>query len=1700
MLERFAGRFLLLRRLGQGGMGEVFLARDLTTGLECALKRLRGRAADGILESSRREFEAHARVRHPVLVSVYEFGVSPEGVPFCAMEYVPGVSAERAVTRGDWAALCFVGARVARGLEALHRAGVFHGDIKPGNLLMIPGESAGDLPRSVRLVDFGLAVLAGESQGGHTGTPGFAAPEVVSGQVPSQASDLYSLGATLYSLACGRPAFEADSVSATLQRQLTGPPSSLPLEEAGAPPALVDLLFRLLSPEKNERPSSAREVRRELERIHPAARRPLADQLQAVVVVGRERELARLDAWMERGTAKDDDRSREATAHVMVVQGEAGAGKSSLLSEFGSRAALAGSGVVSLSCGTLEGLGSLIRPLVVRWASQAGVNLDEAVSSPTSQAALAGTGPVVEADLDELAMAAASWAAHGGRRQLVLLDDSERLDPISRAWIRKLACREPHAAIHWVLARRPVEAETDEDALLLKSGYAERLQLFSLDRGGITRIAAARLGDVPPDELVEFLWSKAAGHAGLTIELLRAAAAAGAVIEDDAGLRAIPEKLAALGVPADFESSLLARFESLPADARALAEALAIAGLPLDPEGLRRLAPAADDAAFSLLRASGLARELENRAWLIWPPAIGERLAVKVNPDDARRLHRAALDLPGLSAAERFRHLREAGDLSGALGAAEDAVKEAPDDRLAATAAELAEGSSAEEAARWHERTARFRMARRRYAAAIPHVERALELEPTGAARADRWAALVTCLLNSGRHAQAGAAVQAALAEGLPPEVRARVLVDDAARLSMLGRLDEASEGFAIAERAAAAADNAQVVALAAEGNALIHLFKGRLAEAAAGSKRARVGFERTDNSIGQIRLLVLDAAIARARGNLDQALKLHEKALLFARERNDRLGIETALDRLSLAQSQAGLWREAVENYREVFRVAVEDGRPGGAAIALANLAYMSGMMGDSRRALRASRRAGALLKSYWPRARDFGLRTRSQALRISGHARRARAPARFALRLASNSSVEEQDWCRLELARTLAATGNWPAAAEVLDPFLNLIDDSSMGAAIGVIFSARALLRLGQLEKAKRKLAGAEAWLENHVSPHASAFAELLRCELAIARNDFPAIQETGQRALAAFEALHAAADRATAAYDIARLARDRPEVAPSVLEWLEIAQRGFQRLGNRRDRERALSLLVEKLRATGRTVPAIGSTDERGLIERVSWLIGSISDLGELSQRAMRMVVEQLEAERGVLLLLDQETGQMSVIAEQGVIDPATRREALGYSRRIVERVTKSGGSVLAGDAPSDPRLQSESIETLGLQSILAVPLFFGSLVVGAVYLDDSRGPDRFDEHDRGLLEGFAHLMAVALMQAQGHEETERAKKLLEDENLSLRQEVGSRFQYQDVVGGSSQMKRVLATVEHAARANTTVLLTGENGTGKELIARTLHHAGNRRRGPFVVVNCGAIPEALLESELFGILPNVATGVRARDGRFVQASGGTLFLDEVGEMPLNQQVALLSAIANREITPVGGGKPIKVDVRIVTATNRDLRKLVELGQFREDLYFRLNVLEINVPPLRDRKSDIPALANYFLNRFCLAQERPLPEPSPDFMAVLMQSDWAGNVRELQNYIERVLAMSTGPILRPDPLPRDLQDRGMIRPSRGRPLADTVDDVERRMVKEALKKAEGNQSQAARLLGLTEQSLRYRIRKYGMGGARQNRRTRRK
>jgi DNA-binding NtrC family response regulator len=301
----------------------------------------------------------------------------------------------------------------------------------------------------------------------------------------------------------------------------------------------------------------------------------------------------------------------------------------------------------------------------------------------------------------------------------------------------------------------------------------------------------------------------------------------------------------------------------------------------------------------------------------------------------------------------------------------------------------------------------------------------------------------------------------------------------------------------------------------------------------------------------------------------------------------------------------------------------------------------------------------------------------------------------------------------------------------------------------------------------------------------------------------------------------------------------------------------------------------------------------------------------------------------------------------------------------------------------------------------------------------------------------------------------------------------------------------MRAIQRTIRLVASRRATVLVTGETGTGKELAARALHLAGSRRSGPWVAVNCSALPEALMESELFGHVRGAFTGAfQARTGRFEQADGGTLFLDEIGELPLDLQTKLLRVLQERELQRLGSSETIRVDVRVVAATNQDLRAALEQGTFREDLYYRLNVVPINIPPLRERRQDIPFLANHFVQKLAKESGSRAESITEAGLEKLMSYHWPGNVRELENVIERSLVMATGTKL-------DAADIKLESAPRARPQSDgahflpeglTLDQYEQDIIREALKRADGNKSQAARLLGLTRNALRYRLTQMGL------------
>ena len=340
-------------------------------------------------------------------------------------------------------------------------------------------------------------------------------------------------------------------------------------------------------------------------------------------------------------------------------------------------------------------------------------------------------------------------------------------------------------------------------------------------------------------------------------------------------------------------------------------------------------------------------------------------------------------------------------------------------------------------------------------------------------------------------------------------------------------------------------------------------------------------------------------------------------------------------------------------------------------------------------------------------------------------------------------------------------------------------------------------------------------------------------------------------------------------------------------------------------------------------------------------------------------------------------------------------------------------------------------------------------------------------------------------------------------LRKENVELRRELRQRFWFENLVGNSDEMMEVYGLIQKVKDSHINCLVYGESGTGKELVAQSIHHSGERREGPFVAVNCGAIPENLIESELFGHKRGAFTGaLRDKEGYFQAADGGTLFLDEVGEMPLAAQVKLLRAIAERKVSPVGSVQEREVDVRIVAATNKALSEEVAEGRFREDLYYRLNVVQIDLPPLRERSGDIDLLANHFLRRFAQESGKRITGFTEKAWSAIRSYDWPGNVRELRNAIEGAVALESEEEVGFPVLPRNV--RGGVEesqeaerapaaseeefPESGVRLDSILLDMERQYLQRALQQAGGNKTEAARLLGMTFRSFRYRLAKYDL------------
>jgi Nif-specific regulatory protein len=493
-------------------------------------------------------------------------------------------------------------------------------------------------------------------------------------------------------------------------------------------------------------------------------------------------------------------------------------------------------------------------------------------------------------------------------------------------------------------------------------------------------------------------------------------------------------------------------------------------------------------------------------------------------------------------------------------------------------------------------------------------------------------------------------------------------------------------------------------------------------------------------------------------------------------------------------------------------------------------------------------------------------------------------------------------------------------------------------------------------------------------------------------------------------------------------------------------------------------------------------------------ISRKLNSEHDLGVLLDLIAREATSLLDCDRASIFLLDTEKNELWSQVALGS-DQILRFDArLGVAGHCVT----TGETVNVGDAYSDPRFYQAFDGQSGYRthSLLAVPMRNQAAAIVGAFEALNKNSGTFTARDEACLAALASHAGVAIETAQLVGSLRRSQHELTEQNGNLLREVERRYSSHGIVCACARMQQVVRLIERIRDSSISVLITGESGTGKELAAKAIHYASTRSRKPFVALNCAALPDTLVESELFGIEKGVATGVESRIGHFQKADGGTLFLDEIGDLSLPAQAKILRVLQEQVLERVGGRTPIRVDVRVLAATNKDLVAEIAKGTFREDLFYRLNVIHLHMPPLRDIREEIPLLANHFLREYAKESGRGAMQFSPQVLRNLAARDWPGNVRQLRNEVMRLAACSTGPSITDDPweafeLPpsrREPTAASPLPPQPRRTLKQAVEDLERQMITEALHATRNNQLQAARQLGLSRQGLINKMKRHGL------------
>lgn len=1648
-------RYRAVRRLRstRGGTAGPLLVADLEAGEALRVLRV-------VDDRSVAAFTAVLGLRHPHLATLLGRERSPDGSNYLVLEYVPGNDLSELLPSLDREQRLAILCDVLAGLEALHRHGLAHGDLKPGNIIVRPNGRA-------VLIDPAFV----DSHSAALGTLQYLAPERLLSAPPTPAADLFAFGCVAYEAVTGSPLREQPDSVELVRAALAGVDARA-IERQIEDPRIRDVVLRCLESDPSLRLGSARLALDRLTTDSPHGdRRDLSAEFAvapAILPRASEDRLERLLASVRRGTSS-----------VLVIDGPPGSGKSTHLQR--ARTIARRHGYLAVDLGTvtdwdralteLESTGSPV--LFVgddlepseALRSALGRALD-AIASERIAATLLLSGSAEDALLAiprGVAVVCEEWVAPPLRATEIAafirsvvpeLSEAEALSDAVEEWTRGSAAAVRHCLVRFAAA-----------------------QGFSV-RGAIVAADPSRLAAVPPvpsepiatptDPLERELFSLLALlDVSVEIDVLARAA--------DAPGIAILEKLAGAarrGFIRDFAPPLSSGTLSLSSFATQRAAGGAFSN-PADRKAALALARAL---ANRVEHASGVARLFE---------AAGRRVAARAALRAASRSlgdGRAQDALDSLALAKRVGLPRgrvlQSLELEASAHALQNSYSRADEAyRALAERAPLLPARIVVQHAQMLERASRAPEALERLESALARA-RGGDVVALRAARA--WA-LEAC----GQRDRARSEIEAlwSLRGGfaeLDPRLEvaavAAALFDRSGqrRLSRAATLEARRLARRLGRPTRAAHFDSTLAMFDAETGKLDRA--SRRLERAAAALEAAKDRRLLPDTLTRIGMLELERGAAqRALGDFQRA------AILFARAENRR-GLGWALAGEGAARLRVGDPEGAVRCLETSIEHRLAVHAPAGAALAGCELIRARAALGDVpgvratlKRVLGMARplpvsAQGALLLVLGELARDRGARAI-----LRGCSKRLLASRFDALPLAERARAEllvaeydlERGDARAALRRARVARSTLRSGA------------SRAGLALATGVRAAACLALDKLRAARIAFEAAVEYSAEHSTRVAVCLSFARAVKRAIARGQVFAV-DVGQAA--AREALRIASQIGD---------RQRSSLAREAMSVFATAVASRQVEGDLLRENRLL----------------------RQVIEATRW-INEADSLPEILGRIIDAALELTGASRGFVV-----TSMKSVLrfeAARNLRQQDIEEPGMQLSRSIIERTISRAETIVTSEARTDERFREfASISQLALLSVMCAPLKTRRGVLGAIYVDDPERIDRFDDSARRVIEALAEHAAIALEKAELREQIvalnadlerdvhQRTREIetVRDDLEKARRDLDRKRGIRAIVTQDPKMLELLAVIERAADSDAPALILGEAGTGKELIARALHESSYRRRHRFVALNCASLPETLIEAELFGYRKGAFTGAtKDRDGLITAADRGTLFLDEIAELPLAAQAKLLRVLQNGEYLPIGGNEPRRAQFRVVAATNRPLKQWVDSGRFREDLFWRLRVLQLDVPPLRERASDIPLLVHHFATRGA-AETGGTPMQFEDAaLHALGRARFPGNIRELEALIRALRVTVRGPVVTWNDLPAEYRSSGPQNKERDAiapptvpretdgTLMDWLDLLERQYVVEALERANGDRNAAAQALGISLRWLQKLVKKHAI------------